>query len=222
MPKKIDEAEVLVAYAELQNGRAVSRRTGVHENTVYQILRRHHGECVRCKAPVAPGKKQCSRCLAWERDRARRRRQERIRHGLCVQCGQQRSHISRLYCDAHRLLHVEHCEKSRVKRKSELRGSPHGQASNLRQRLRRIREEYGQNGVTCWQNADATCEICRAKYGDVAIHIHHIDEDHSNSELSNYACLCFDCHKAIHYLLSSKNRRGLVGWFRRTYPDKPL
>jgi len=163
MPKKIDEAEVLVAYAELQNGRAVSRRTGVHENTVYQILRRHHGECVRCKAPVAPGKKQCSRCLAWERDRARRRRQERIRHGLCVQCGQQRSHISRLYCDAHRLLHVEHCEKSRVKRKSELRGSPHGQASNLRQRLRRIREEYGQNGVTCWQNADATCEICRAQ-----------------------------------------------------------
>ena len=69
MPSSIDEAEVLAAYAELQNGRAVSRRTGVHENTVYQILRRHRGECVRCKAPVAPGKKQCKKCLAFDRER---------------------------------------------------------------------------------------------------------------------------------------------------------
>ena len=127
-----------------------------------------------------------------------------------------------MYCDEHRITSAERHERSHKKRSGELRGSPHGQAQNLRQKLRQIRAKYGQNAITRWEASDGNCDACGAKYGDVSVHIHHIDEDKTNNALENYACLCFDCHKAVHCLLGSKDRRGLIGWFRRTYPDKPL
>lgn len=225
MPRKktVDDAAVLAAFAELQNGRAVARKLGIHQNTIYQVIRRNMAECFRCKAPVTPGRRYCAKCAAYERDRIRLRRKKRMRLGLCQQCGKQRSPLSRLHCEEHRIAAAERNETYHDRRRvAKLAGSPHGGKASPEQRLRHIRDNYGPNGVACWLEAEGKCEVCGVPYGEAAVHIHHIDCDRANDARENYACLCFHCHKAVHQLLDARDRTRLIEWYSRTYPDKPL
>lgn len=218
------EAEKMVVdlYAKLQNGRAVSRATGIHENTVYQILRRNSGACLRCGRPTKPGRANCEKCLEFDRDRMKVLRQSRIRQGLCVQCGEPRTALSRLYCEAHRIQNAERNQRSAQKLKRQRAGTPEGDAIARRQRLRRIRDAYGSEGVRKFEADGNQCEACRIPSTKAKILIHHIDEDNSNNTYGNFACLCFDCHKIAHQLLLSHDRRKAIRWFKRTYPDKPI
>lgn len=216
--KKLDDSLILSAFDRLQNGKAVARELGIHEQSIYQSLRRSRGVCLRCGGPIVAGRKSCDACLKFDRTRIKAARKIKIRLGICQQCDEQRSAISRLYCEAHRIAAAErnavHDEKKR--------GSPNAGISNERQKLRSLNERYGAAGIACWNEAGGKCEVCARPYGEVAIHIHHVDEDRENNTRENFVCLCFYCHNATHLLINSSNRVALIEWFSRTYPDRPL
>jgi len=217
-----DEAAVVAAYERLQNFHAVAREIGVvHHNTVKQIVRRHQNKCPRCgSADILPGVIQCQSCRDGDRKRMKEARRSRRWKGLCVQCGGPVSPPSHTLCEAHRIAAAARnvTYDARVRQ----RGAAQGSAPSLAQKLYAIRQKYGQGGIDCFNDAHGCCEVCGASYDEVAVHIHHIDEDPSNNVRENFACLCFDDHKLVHSLLAAKNRSKALEWFRRTYPDRPL
>ena len=87
---KIDHAAVVAAYAETKNGREVGRRLGIHENTVYQIVRIACGKCMRCGAKPKLGRKMCEPCLIADRARMKKERTKRRRLGICQSCDKRR------------------------------------------------------------------------------------------------------------------------------------
>lgn len=218
MPKEKDfrDDRIVALFSELQNGKAVSRALGVHEQTIYQVLRRAKGVCIRCSSPIAAGKKSCEKCLAFDRGRIKTLRKARARLGVCQQCGKERSSLSRQYCDEHRIAHLERNETHETKKKA--RGSPNGEVGNLRQKRRSLKALHGDNAVACLEESGYKCEICGAVHTDVSLHIHHIDEDRKNNKRENFIALCFTCHTATHNLLRLKKPKSFIGWFRRTYP----
>jgi hypothetical protein len=217
--KKIDHAAVLAAFEELKNGRAVSRALGIHRNTVYSILRRFSGECLRCKAPVSPGMTSCQKCREWDNQRIRKERKLRRRLGICQRCDQPRSHLSSRHCEQHRIEDLEWREKHPRKRYQK-RGTPNPSASDPETRLRSIAENYGQAGIERWKTDEAKCQICSSLYDEVSVHLHHIDQDPKNNTFENLACLCFYCHQAVHKLISTKSLRKLLAWLGEKYPQK--
>jgi hypothetical protein len=216
LPKKkaIDDAVILEAHKRLGNGRAVSRETGVHENTVYQVLRRAAGACLRCGGKPVPGKASCQPCLDYEKARVKQERARRLRAGVCVQCEGPRSPLSSLYCEKHRIA----AAAASKARKKALRGSPQGEAQSFRQKMRSLLARFGQAGRDRWNHAGGACEICATPYGEAAIHLHHIDRDRTHNTFENLICLCHDCHTAGHALLRLKQRAALLVWVERAYP----
>lgn len=59
------------------------------------------------------------------------------------------------------------------------------------------------------------CEVCNK----IASHIHHIDEDRSNHDMSNLALVCIKCHNTLH-----TGRQNTTSLFIREYgvPAKHL
>lgn len=39
-----------------------------------------------------------------------------------------------------------------------------------------------------------TCQMCKSPQGDIALHVHHIDDNKENSHPSNLISLCRSCH----------------------------
>ena len=221
MPRKHDHAAVIAAYEELKNGRAVARQLNIHEQTVYQILRRANHQCLRCGKPVPPGVSSCDACKIFDQKRIGQLRKERRRLGLCQECDEPYELPSKTLCKLHRLTAIQRNSRYAAK-KQNAHGSPEGSAPNLRQKLRSIRDNYGDNGVLCFNEANGLCEICSISYEHAALHIHHKNCDETDHSRKNLVCLCFHCHKAVHQLLDLRNRKGLINWYEQTYIDKPL
>lgn len=216
--KKLDDAKILAVFDRLQNGRAVARELNLHEQSVYTSLRRTKGVCTRCGGDVVAGRKSCKTCLEFDKARMKEMRAERRRFGLCQQCGVQRSPLSKLFCETHRIAAATRNETYRTR----LRGASKPGVPNLRQKHRSMKNNYGPAAIDCWNEAEGTCESCGAAHADTSIHIHHIDEDRKNNARENFACLCFYCHNAVHALINSSSRTGLIAWFEKTYPERPL
>ena len=55
--------------------------------------------------------------------------------------------------------------------------------------------------VTCFKNADYTCDICLVK--GVELHAHHMNNwkffPEARYDINNLVCLCKTCHKSFHY-----------------------
>jgi len=43
------------------------------------------------------------------------------------------------------------------------------------------------------------CERCGYSELKSSLHVHHIDEDHTNNEISNLIVLCANCHHGLHH-----------------------
>lgn len=221
MARKFDVDEVTKAFEAGESGRSIARRLGVHQNTIYAFTREISLKCIRCHTAVARGQKLCPPCREYDAKRMRDRRRERSLLGTCVQCDLPRANASKYYCETHRLEHVERMRRSYADGKKK-RGAPEGGVMSQEQKRQSIIAKYGHGGWTAWQEADGKCETCRRPYEETAIHIHHIDCNDRHNERSNFAVLCFRCHRATHLLLESASRKRFVEWFSRTYPDKPL
>lgn len=218
MPTRIDETKVLEVFGALQNGRATARATGVHENTVYQIIRRNRGECLRCGAPVVVGRKQCSKCIQFDRDRIKTRRVERRRLGICERCDKPVQPPSQLFCSEHRLEAVD--TNARYRDRERTRGRPGGGTPDMKQKHRALLGQYGKAGVEKWTLSEGRCEICSRTYPNISVQIHHIDQDKANNTFDNFACLCFDCHQSVHRLLDAPSIPKVMTWFGEHYPAK--
>ena len=218
MGRRIDADAVLEAYARTKNGREVARLLGIHENSVYQITRKANGECSRCKVPIKNGKTSCDACLDWDRVRVKKQRAERMRLGLRQSCSKQRSPLSVLYCEEHRIASAKRKQEHKRRKRAQRAGATKGTIPNDRQRLRSIRYSFGEAGVECWTEAKGACEICHVTFKEATIHIHHIDQNDKNSARSNLMCLCFECHNTTHRLLRLRNLKSLLTWFEATYP----
>lgn len=218
---KVDANAVMAGYEKTGNAAQVARDLRIHENTARQIIRKRLGKCVRCgEANIDMGKTMCGPCLERDRDRMKNRRANRLRNGLCTECGEPRSRLSRNLCERHRIEAAERHETSRKRIKG--RGAPNNGIQDGRQRRQTILERYGEGGLAAWSHYNGCCAACSESYTDVAVHLHHIDENPQNNARENFTCLCFRCHRAVHLLLSSKNRKSLIRIFEAMYPDKPL
>lgn len=218
MAGKIDREAVLAAFDRLKNARAVAREMGLHRNTVGSIVRKSRGVCVRCQAPVAPGKTSCAKCLLADQERTKLRRRSRRRLGLCQLCDNPHSAVSKIYCDEHRLIDLDWRQHEYTSK----RGARHNGIPSESDRRSMLIAKYGDGAWRCWIENNGCCEACGTSYEVAAVHIHHIDEDKTHNVRENFACLCFFCHRATHLLISSKSRQGLIAWFERTYPDRTL
>ncbi len=211
--KAIDRTRALELLEQIGNAAEVARRMGCHENSVRAISRANLKLCVRCNDPgVVPGKTLCAKCAEWDKDRMAAKRKERRRQGLCVNCGQPRALGLRIHCSA-----CNEAANERNERYQKRRGP-----CTPKQKQDDLIERYGQDAWKRWQLAGGKCEACGAKYGEIAVHVHHIDEDRTNNTFDNFACLCFDCHRAVHRLISSRDRKALISWFEKTYPQHGL
>lgn len=217
MRKKIDHAAVVAAYAEIKNGREVGRRLGIHENTVYQIVRIASGNCSRCGAKSKLGRTSCEQCLTADRARLKRERAKRKRLGICQSCDKQRSPISTMFCEEHRIATADRSQRSKLKFAAA--GSM-GTTQGDKQRLQHLRWKYGPDAEDCWRDAGGKCEICHQPDSATILHIHHIDESKTNHERANLICLCHNCHTTVHGLLRSSNPKAMTAWFASTYSAK--
>ena len=219
---KVDRDEALRLYDELQSAVAVSRRLGCHENTIKAIVSKLRLKCVRCKNRPAPGKTMCMECLIKDRERMKQARAERRHRGVCIECGGVRMLGNNRYCEHHRGKVMERQSKYQARKNADrLAGASRGGTSTRDQKHRFLMSRYGQAAVDRWEHAGGKCEACGAAHGEVAIHMHHRDEDQSNNTFENFACLCFFCHRAVHLLLNSRDRAGLLLWFSTAYAIEP-
>lgn len=217
----VDRELVAATFAKLGDKRATARELGIHENTVRQVLRGLAERCTRCGGPTANGKAYCADCATWSRQRMKRRRQERMRLGLCQECDEQRSTLSMLHCDKHRIAAQDRRSRERENKKRRLNTPLLIGRNTIEKRESSIRREYGDRAVEAWREAEAACELCRTPHGQSSVQIHHVDEDRKNGARSNIAVLCFDCHQATHRLLAVKNREAFLAWFGRRYALQP-
>jgi len=210
----VDRKIVLQIFEETKSGMETARRVGLHENTVYGILREHRGKCLDCANDASLGHKYCKKCLSRIRNRARDKRKNKKRLGICVQCNTQRTPLSKLYCEEHRLQHLSssQCYKNR-QRKSR------GDLPTEKQRLCNIKGTHGENGVLAWQRDEGKCVICERIYGEIAIHIHHMDDNKKNNSVSNLCCLCWDCHALVTRVSKHYKPELVFNWIKQTCPS---
>lgn len=210
----IDKATVAAKFAETGSKRETALALGISEEHVYGILRGLADRCVRCGVNVKSGTRQCQECQHFDRDRIRAKRLERSKLGLCQECGEPRSPLSKRLCEKHRQAQVERnrAHEAKKKRHSDLKPEAH-----VGRRLAAVRRRYGQEADMLWRQHDGCCQVCCARNGEKSIQIHHIDENRKNNSRANLAILCFDCHQATHKLLAVANFPAFLAWFRQTY-----
>ena len=212
----VDPQLVLSTFLNCEAGRETARVLGIHENTVYSVMKRFRGDCVRCGSSVPAGRKVCDPCNEKLGVRAKARRKEKIRLGLCVQCLLAVDPPSRMFCRKHRLMAGERNRRHHAK-KVALRGTPGG-VPNDRQRERHILDKYGMAAVDVWREKQGRCELCHVQHQEKAVVIHHIDGDPCNNSRDNFACLCMNCHKLTYLLIEHPSPAAALAWLRTTYP----
>lgn len=220
MPKRtrIDPETVRTVYARTQCGRETAREMGIHESTVYQILKKLRGICKRCSNPVNPGNSYCPDCQKYLRERIKEKRRERRRQGLCEMCDNPIQPPSIKFCAEHRIRQFDYGERVQRRRK---RGAPNPGIRTQTDRERGLRNKYGLGGVEVWNRHNGCCSMCGVSYTEKAIHIHHIDANDRNHESSNLIPLCFRCHKLVHLVIEHPDLPAVLGWLRKTYPSLP-
>lgn len=216
MPRRTpaDRAEVMAVYERTGSGLKTATELGLHRNTVYGIIRRERGDCLRCRRKAAPGKRYCETCLPALASRKSEWRAERRRLGLCYECDERvDGPVSRTLCREHRI-HAIDRDRSKRSRKRE-RGGP------LSRRIANIRRLYGDSGVAVWERDGAACVVCASGFGHAPIEIHHVDLDETNHDAGNMVCLCRDCHRVIHGILKAlahPQAAIVVAWAAAMYP----
>lgn len=213
--RHIDHELVAKTFAELGDKRATAQRLGIHENSVYQILRGLAEKCTRCGGPRKTGETYCATCRDWSASRMRDRRAERNRLGLCHECDEPRSPLSRQYCDTHRKAAIDRRAAHDARKRA--RFGPRDGAQIASRRETAIVRTYGADALAAWREAGAACEVCGTPHGQASVQIHHIDENRKNGARSNLAVLCFDCHLATHRLLAVRDRPAFLAWFAQHY-----
>lgn len=215
MPARVsaDRNEILRVFMETKNGAETARRLGLHNNTVYQILRSARGQCRQCARLAQPGAQYCGPCLKTIRERAKAKRKKRRRAGVCAQCDRPTSPPSRTYCADHRIAHLESAERGYYRRKAR------GGVTSEIQRRNHIKSKYGHHGLDVWNESGATCVACGRHHGEQVVHIHHLDGNNQNNARENLTCLCFDCHMLTERLLSHHDLGALFRWFASMYPS---
>lgn len=209
-----DHQAVLDAYERLQNGKAVARELGLHENTVYKIVRISKRLCARCQSPTSAGQKHCQKCAEHLRTSMREKRKARRTAGLCTMCDEPLQPPSTAYCEKHRLTNID--RQSRYNQKPK-RGTRHAGVTTSYQRMRAL-VRYGQHAIDLWVEMEGRCEVCGRSHEELSVQVHHIDENDQNGARENLALLCFHCHRTVHMLLAAPERRKLLAWYESQYP----
>lgn len=219
MPKRFrtDRNAVALDYATTRNAAETARRLGLHPNTVYQILKALKGQCRRCPNTAVLGSSYCKPCLEWVRDNMARRRRQRIRDGVCMECDEPRHVGSRLYCPTHRVAHLESSARDHAKN-SSARAARYG-APTDKERRRMLRAMYGLEAEAVWIEMKGKCALCGVPHAERAVHIHHLDKNKQNSVKANMTLLCQHCHRLTHSMLQHPNPKFALRWMRKTYPS---
>ena len=201
MPKrvKIERETITRLFDQGETAKSASKALGIHYNTALQVFRNRNGMCARCgQKPVREGITKCAECAVYERKRMAGKRAHAVATKKCSMCTKPLMRSSKLYCEEHYYQTYD------------------------RQIGHRLLNKYGPHAMGVWTRAEGRCTLCHRPRGEQPLHLHHIDCDHANNREDNFIVLCFNCHRATHLLLASRNRVGLVEWFAKTYPDKPL
>jgi hypothetical protein len=218
MPKRtaIEPDLIYKTYLETNNGREVARRLGIHENTVYQVLKRFNGGCRSCSNPIKLGEIHCSDCKSKNTERTKKKRAEAKRSGICVSCNEPRMIGNRLYCQACLIKHNIRNENYHNRQKAK---TPTGNTANKQQSLRYIQSHYGIEAAKLWDKLDGVCMVCSVKHGEDknVVHIHHIDGDNKNGSCENIALLCFECHMLTEKLIKHRKPKAILHWIETTY-----
>lgn len=213
--KKIDKQEIFNLYQELKNATEVAKQLDIHRNTVYQHLRQLKGKCIDCSNEQKSGSVYCQKCLNRIKERTDKKRKERKRKGVCVECDNFVQPPSQTFCAEHRLKKIKRQEKYKTKIRKSI-----SQLSPSERRIENIRKRYGKNAVKVWNKYFASCAICYRHDEDIAIHIHHINCNPKDNREENLILLCFDCHTTTHKLIDHvPNPNKLLEWIKKTYPD---
>jgi DNA-binding CsgD family transcriptional regulator len=222
MPKRTpaNSEEVLGLYTQLGSAREVARQMGLHENTVYAILKRHRGECVVCGQSVAPGAKHCKTCQEHIRERMRVRRAERRRAGVCSECDRPIEPPSIRYCNEHRLAHQ--ARSAKYHQTTEKRGTPQPGVPTQKAHDRMLRAKYGAGGIAAWYRDGGCCVVCGVPHHQKSVSVHHIDSNQQNNDENNLVCLCFRCHRLTHLLIEHPDPDKMLSWARRVYPNRGI
>ncbi len=192
---RLDHAPILELLEAGTNPAEIANRLGLAYTTVNQIARRHRGTCTRCGSrPQLPGRTKCRKCLEWHRKYEADKRKQAHAENLCA-CGKPRKTGSTLCSD---------CYERGVKR-------------TLRSRMK----NFGPHAEQILSASSGVCQAC-GDANDRSPDIHHIDENPRNNSRENLICLCSNCHRAVHRLISSRDRRALISRFEKTYPAHTL
>jgi hypothetical protein len=202
MPSRIKVARepIIRMVAEVGgNEPEAARRLGLHYNTVHQIMRLHRGMCISCvQHPHQKGRTKCAKCAERERSRTANKRADARKLGKCSMCPKKLRKGSTLYCDEHYYQTFK------------------------RQKVHRVVGQYGYAALDVLNAANGQCQICGAKRDEARIDLHHIDENPANGAINNLIVICQSCHWITHRLILSRDRKALIAWFEKAYPDKPL
>jgi len=217
--------QIRKVYDDILSVRETGRRVGVHENTVRQVLKASRGLCSDCPTPIKLGQRYCESCAKRRAEWMQERRKERRRQGICLECDERIQPPSTQYCDKHRLGHQKMSRNydattGRWRHEEYVsRDAPGMGVPEDWQRLKQIRHDYGQAGVEAWERDGQRCVLCSVHYRDKAIHIHHIDEDHTHNVADNLVCLCLRCHRLVHWLSQHPNPQHVFTWYIAHHPD---
>jgi 5-methylcytosine-specific restriction endonuclease McrA len=222
MPKrtKVSQDLIVSTYEKTKSKRETARVLGIHEQTVYIHLRGSEGRCIRCGGSPKGGYRHCHACLKTLREDVKRKRRERVRLGVCVQCDERIQPPSRLYCATHRTMALD--SNKRYDERQRQSRFVHGGTPTKKQRKRSIGEKYGLGGIHEWHFCEGRCRICGIPHEERAVHIHHVDCDPKNNSKENLKALCQRCHRLVHNLTEHPDPAGAISWIRTHYPDLPL
>lgn len=213
------EKQAIGAYIRLKNINEVAVEVNITRQLAQYLVNKHNGNCNNCGALIKPGETHCSECRKKSSERVKKIRKERQRLGLCRDCDKVYEPPSRVFCTEHRLKHqkLAATRPSAIKRRTRKKGG----VVDIKLKLQNIITKYGENGVTCFQQADGRCFICQRQHGEEAqIHIHHINCNENDHSLKNLICLCYEHHIALHAILRGPNVIGFLDWFRSKYVNQ--
>lgn len=208
----MDRQAIVSSYEQTRSGRETARVLGVHENTVYQVLRMERGQCRICANERVSDKSYCQKCLDRLAQRAKDKAIQRARDGLCRYCDNPIQPPSRVVCLQHR---EEHRKAS--KRHSDSTRKQRGGTPNHRQKRRHLLASYGQVAVDLWERMDGRCEVCTISHSDRGVHIHHINKDRTDNTEANLALLCHRCHRLAHLMTEHPDLDAATAWIARRY-----
>lgn len=216
-PRTIDRDHVLAVYAETGTKRETARRLGIHEQTVFSILKQAAGNCRDCGQPVKGGTVKCPACKERQNAAAQKLVEDHLRQELCAMCSEPWAPRSRRYCVKHQAALAEAQRTHRRKRMVNTTGT-----TLEREKEYRVGQDYGEGGVTAWKRDKGCCVLCDVSYADRMVFIHHLDRNRKHNTADNLVCLCYTCHRLVHGLSEHPHLLRFLDWFHTHYPATAL